>query len=164
MGAEVGATSTLFPYSHSMRQYLHATARGPVAAAADEAQNASFLSADPGAEYDEVINIVGVSCPKFHNMSITTFQNLSELEPMLNGPFTPDLSTSLSNFGTFVRTEGWKDELTGALIGSCTNSSYEDMVRYCHFASSNLVRKLFRQTSAVDIAQQAEEAGLKAKV
>lgn len=58
-------------------------------------------------------------------------QNLSDLEPTVNGPFTPDLATPLSKFGKFVKSQGWKDEITASLIGSCTNSSYEDMV--CHY-------------------------------
>jgi hypothetical protein len=58
-----------------------------------------------------------------------TLQDLSKLEPMINGPFTPDLATPLSKFGAFVREQGWKDEFSAGLIGSCTNSSYEDMVR-----------------------------------
>ena len=73
-------------------------------------------------------------------------QDLSKLEPTINGPFTPDLATPLSKFGTFVKEQGWKDELSAALIGSCTNSSYEDM------------------TSVADLARQAKKAGLKAKV
>lgn len=56
-------------------------------------------------------------------------QDLSKLEPMINGPFTPDLATPLSKFGDFVKEQGWKDEVSAGLIGSCTNSSYEDMVR-----------------------------------
>lgn len=75
-----------------------------------------------------------------------TQQNLSELEPTINGPFTPDLATPLSKFGSFIREQGWKDELSAALIGSCTNSSYEDM------------------TSVADLARQATKAGLKTKV
>jgi aconitase A len=55
-------------------------------------------------------------------------QNLSDLEPTINGPFTPDLATPLSKFGDVVKEQGWKDELSAGLIGSCTNSSYEDMV------------------------------------
>ena len=73
-------------------------------------------------------------------------QNLSELEPTINGPFTPDLATPLSKFGSFVKEQGWKDELSAALIGSCTNSSYEDM------------------TSVADLARQAKKAGLKTQV
>lgn len=129
MGAEVGATTSTFPYSANMRSYLEATGRAPVARAADEAARTGFFTADEGAEYDEVIEI-----------------NLSELEPHLNGPFTPDLATPLSKFGAFVKENGWKDDLTSALIGSCTNSSYEDMSR------------------VASIAEQAKAQGLKSKV
>ncbi|KAI0036659.1 aconitate hydratase [Vararia minispora EC-137] len=129
MGAEVGATTSTFPYTPRMRAYLEATRRGPVARAADEAAAKGFLSADEGAEYDEHIDI-----------------NLSDLEPTINGPFTPDLATPLSKFGSFVKKQGWNDELSAALIGSCTNSSYEDMTR------------------AADLARQAKAAGLKSKV
>ncbi|KAH7104461.1 aconitate hydratase [Auriculariales sp. MPI-PUGE-AT-0066] len=129
MGAEVGATTSVFPYTAAMRSYLQATRRGPVAAAADEAAARGFLQADEGVEYDQVIEI-----------------NLSELEPTLNGPFTPDLATPISAFGEVVREKGWKDEITAALIGSCTNSSYEDMTR------------------AAELARQAKEAGLEVKV
>ncbi|KIK98812.1 hypothetical protein PAXRUDRAFT_823480 [Paxillus rubicundulus Ve08.2h10] len=129
MGAEVGATTSTFPYTANMRAYLHATGRGPVARAADEAAANGFLSGDPGAEYDEVIEI-----------------NLSELEPTINGPFTPDLATPLSKFGAFVKENGWKNELSASLIGSCTNSSYEDM------------------TKVAEIAEQAKTVGLTTKV
>ncbi|KAH7915332.1 aconitate hydratase [Hygrophoropsis aurantiaca] len=129
MGAEVGATTSTFPYTPSMRAYLMATGRAPVARAADNAASKGFLSADEKAEYDEVIEI-----------------NLSDLEPTINGPFTPDLATPLSKFGAFVEEKQWSDELSAALIGSCTNSSYEDMTR------------------VAEIAQQAKEAGLTAKV
>ncbi|KAJ7225772.1 aconitase family-domain-containing protein [Mycena pura] len=129
MGAEVGATTSTFPYTPNMRAYLDATGRAPVARAADKAAAQGFLSADEGAEYDQVIEI-----------------NLSELEPYINGPFTPDLATPLSKFGQFVKEQGWKDEFSAALIGSCTNSSYQDM------------------TSVADLARQAKAAGLKTKV
>ncbi|KAK4689647.1 homoaconitase, partial [Tremellales sp. Uapishka_1] len=129
MGAEVGATTSTFPYSDNMRSYLHATGRGPVAQAADEAGKKGFLSADEGAEYDEVIEI-----------------NLSELEPQLNGPFTPDLATPLSKFSSFLADNSFPTVLSSALIGSCTNSSYEDMSR------------------VASIAEQAKAAGLKSKV
>lgn len=56
-------------------------------------------------------------------------QNLSDIEPTINGPFTPDLATPISQFGKFVKEQGWKDEFSAGLIGSCTNSSYADMVR-----------------------------------
>ncbi|KAL4243137.1 Aconitate hydratase, mitochondrial [Abortiporus biennis] len=129
MGAEVGATTSTFPYTASMRSYLNATNRAPVARAADEAAAKGFLSADEGAEYDEVVEI-----------------NLSELEPTINGPFTPDLATPLSKFASVIQEQGWKDELSAGLIGSCTNSSYQDM------------------TAVADLAKQAQAAGLKAKV
>ncbi|GJN92470.1 hypothetical protein Rhopal_005500-T1 [Rhodotorula paludigena] len=128
MGAEMGATTSTFPYSDNMRRYLHATNRGPVADEADKAQAAGFLSADAGCEYDQHVSI-----------------DLSTLEPKLNGPFTPDLSTPLSKFGGLVQDKGWKDELSAALIGSCTNSSYEDMAR------------------AASIARQAKAKGLNVK-
>ncbi|THH08735.1 hypothetical protein EW145_g2504 [Phellinidium pouzarii] len=124
MGAEVGATSSTFPYTSNMRSYLRATGRSAVAHAADEAASRGFLHSDEGAEYDEVITI-----------------NLSELEPTINGPFTPDLATPLSKFGEFVKRSGWKDEISASLIGSCTNSSYEDMTR------------------VADLARQAKDAG-----
>ncbi|TFK30638.1 aconitate hydratase [Coprinopsis marcescibilis] len=129
MGAEVGATTSTFPYNARMRDYLRATGRSGVAAAADEAASQGFLSADEGTDYDQVIEI-----------------NLSELEPALNGPFTPDLATPISKFGDFVKSQGWKDEFSAALIGSCTNSSYEDM------------------TAVADLARQANSVGLKTKV
>ncbi|KZP32368.1 aconitate hydratase [Athelia psychrophila] len=129
MGAEVGATTSTFPYTPNMRAYLQATGRGAVARAADEAAKQGFLSADEGAEYDEVIDI-----------------NLSDIEPTINGPFTPDLATPLSKFGAFIKEQGWKDEFSAGLIGSCTNSSYEDM------------------TSVADLARQAKSAGLTTKV
>ncbi|KAJ7786043.1 aconitate hydratase [Mycena metata] len=129
MGAEVGATTSTFPYTPNMRAYLHATGRAPVARAADKAAERGFLSADEGAEYDQVIEI-----------------NLSELEPHINGPFTPDLATPLSKFGEFVKEQGWKDSFSAGLIGSCTNSSYQDM------------------TSVADLARQAKSVGLTTKV
>ncbi|KAJ7655077.1 aconitate hydratase [Mycena polygramma] len=129
MGAEVGATTSTFPYTPNMAKYLISTGRAPVARAADEAAAQGFLSADEGAEYDQVIEI-----------------NLSELEPHINGPFTPDLATPISKFKQFVEKQGWKDEFSAGLIGSCTNSSYEDM------------------TSVADLARQAKSVGLTAKV
>jgi homoaconitase len=130
MGAEVGATTSLFPFTRASGHYLAATHREPVAQAASRALNENgFLRADEGATYDTVIQI-----------------NLSELEPHINGPFTPDLSTPLSLFRQKIHENNWPKELSVGLIGSCTNSSYEDMTR------------------AVDIAKQATAAGLKAKV
>ena len=116
-----------------MRSYLAATGRAPVARAADQAASQGFLQADEGAEYDELIEIVCFSVPLIAivaPLNLRASQNLSELEPSINGPFTPDLATPLSKFGSFVKEQGWKDELSAGLIGSCTNSSYQDMV--CH--------------------------------
>ncbi|KIK04281.1 hypothetical protein K443DRAFT_648638 [Laccaria amethystina LaAM-08-1] len=128
MGAEVGATTSTFPYTPNMQAYLNATGRAPVARAADRAASQGFLSADESAEYDDVIDL-----------------NLADIEPTINGPFTPDLATPLSKFGSFVASQGWKDEFSAGLIGSCTNSSYEDM------------------TSVANLAEQAKAAGLNAK-
>jgi homoaconitase len=127
MGAEVGATTSTFPYTPRMQAYLHATRRGPVAHAADEAAAKGFLSADAGAEYDELIEIVRALTFVF-NLNILRQQDLSSIEPTINGPFTPDLATPLSKFASFVQENGWEDRISASLIGSCTNSSYEDMV------------------------------------
>lgn len=133
MGAEVGATTSAFPYSENMGAYLRATGRAPVADAADWAAKQGFLAADQGVEYDEVIEIVSRSkittFVNFHDVGFFPyFQDLAKLEPTINGPFTPDLATPLSKFGAFIKENGWSDELSAGLIGSCTNSSYEDMV------------------------------------
>ncbi|KAJ3576027.1 hypothetical protein NP233_g697 [Leucocoprinus birnbaumii] len=110
MGAEIGATTSLFPFNSRMVDYLKATKRGQIA---DYAKSFSHnLQADKDAEYDQNIEI-----------------NLSELEPHINGPFTPDLATPLSKFASEVKKNGWPEELKVGLIGSCTNSSYEDMTR-----------------------------------
>jgi len=130
MGAEVGATTSLFPFTKASAEYLTATHRAPVAqVAAEVLSETGFLAADEGVEYDEIHKI-----------------NLSELEPRINGPFTPDLSTPLSEFRQKIHANGWPTQLSVGLIGSCTNSSYEDMTRAAH------------------IAKQATAAGLKAKV
>jgi len=129
MGAEVGATTSTFPYTPSMRAYLQATQRGPVARAADEAAAKAFLSADAGAKYDELIEIVSASTFVFQQASLHQ-QDLSSIEPTINGPFTPDLATPLSKFASFVQENGWQDRISASLIGSCTNSSYEDMVSH----------------------------------
>jgi aconitate hydratase len=117
MGAEIGATTSIFPFNDRMGEYLKATKRDAFADWA--AQNRDFLSADKGAEYDQVIEI-----------------NLSELEPHVNGPFTPDLATPISQFAETAKKNGWPLELKSGLIGSCTNSSYEDMTR-----SASLIRQ-----------------------
>ncbi|KAK4040999.1 aconitase family-domain-containing protein [Parachaetomium inaequale] len=110
MGAEIGATTTVFPFNDRMYDYLVATKRREIG---DFARSyAKELREDEGAEYDQLIEI-----------------NLSELEPHINGPFTPDLATPISKFSEAVKANGWPEELKVGLIGSCTNSSYEDMSR-----------------------------------
>jgi aconitate hydratase len=126
MGAEIGATTSVFPYGPRMAKYLEATSRGGVAELAN--RHMAYLSADEGAQYDRVIEI-----------------NLDELEPHINGPFTPDLATPVSRMAETVKAKGWPDEIKVALIGSCTNSSYEDMAR------------------AASLAKQAAAHGLKVK-
>lgn len=125
----MGATTSTFPYTSAMRSYLHATNRGPVADAADKAHAAGYLSADPGAQYDQHIVI-----------------DLSKLEPRLNGPNTPDFSTPLSKFAGLVKEKGWKDKISASLIGSCTNSSYEDMSRVASIARQAKARGLVSKT------------------
>ncbi|CAE6461204.1 unnamed protein product [Rhizoctonia solani] len=116
MGAEIGATTSLFPYNERMGDYLRATKRGNIAEYAKSFQH--NLKPDQGAEYDQQIEI-----------------NLSELEPHINGPFTPDLATPISKFADAVKKNNWPAELKVALIGSCTNSSYEDMSRSAAIAN-----------------------------
>ncbi|KJZ79519.1 Putative aconitate hydratase 2 [Hirsutella minnesotensis 3608] len=122
MGAEVGATTSIFPYTEASARYLKSTRRSQAVEnvealqsfpGAGTAEDARFqFKADSGAEYDRVIKI-----------------NLSELEPYINGPFTPDLATPLSKFKETVKSQQWPERLSAGLIGSCTNSSYEDMTR-----------------------------------
>ncbi|WP_369752455.1 aconitate hydratase [Flavobacterium sp. WC2409] len=116
MGAEIGATTSTFGYDDSMRRYLSATGRQDVVDAADKV--ADYLTGDPEVYanpehyFDQVIEI-----------------NLSELEPHINGPFTPDRGTPVSKMKEEAATNGWPIKVEWGLIGSCTNSSYEDMAR-----------------------------------
>ena len=132
MGAEIGATTSTFGYDDSMRRYLSATGRQDVVDAADEV--ASYLTGDPEVYanpeqyFDQVIEI-----------------NLSELEPHINGPFTPDRGTPVSKMKEEAAANGWPTKVEWGLIGSCTNSSYEDMAR------------------AVSIVNQAVEHGITPK-
>ena len=126
MGAEIGATTSVFPFNPRMASYLKATKRSEIADYA--ARFSHNLKADEGAEYDQVIDI-----------------NLSELEPHVNGPFTPDLATPISQLAKVAKKNGWPDDIRVGLIGSCTNSSYEDMTR-----SASLV-------------EEAKDAGLEFK-
>ena len=116
MGAEIGATTSTFGYDESMRRYLNATGRQEVVEAAD--QIAEHLTGDaevyanPEKYFDQIIEI-----------------NLSELEPHINGPFTPDRGTPVSKMRAEAEANGWPMKVEWGLIGSCTNSSYEDMAR-----------------------------------
>jgi aconitate hydratase len=132
MGAEIGATTSTFGYDESMSRYLKSTGRADVAELADGIKE--HLTADPEVYanpekyFDQVIEI-----------------NLSELEPHLNGPFTPDLATPISKMKEAAAANNWPTKVEVGLIGSCTNSSYEDISR------------------AVSLAKQVAEKGLKTK-
>ncbi|MCA0430362.1 MAG: aconitate hydratase [Bacteroidetes bacterium] len=132
MGAEVGATTSTFGYDDSMSRYLKATGRADVAALADGIKEHltgdAEVYANPSKYFDEIIEI-----------------NLSELEPHVNGPFTPDLATPISKLKEEATKNGWPLKVEVGLIGSCTNSSYEDISR------------------AVSIAKQVKAKGLKSK-
>jgi len=133
MGAEVGATTSIFPFDKRSAEYLRATGRSDIADLAEEF--AEQLVADPEVftkpedYYDEIIEI-----------------NLSKLEPEITGPHSPDRARSISKLAGEVEKNKWPDHISNCMIGSCTNSSYEDMSRAAH------------------IAQQAADAGLKVKV
>jgi aconitate hydratase len=132
MGAEIGATTSTFGYDDSMSRYLKATGREEIAAMADAVREHltgdEEVYANPEAYFDQVIEI-----------------NLSELEPHLNGPFTPDLATPISKMKEAAAANGWPTKIEVGLIGSCTNSSYEDISR------------------AVSLAKQVTEKGLSLK-
>ncbi|XP_063718898.1 aconitate hydratase, mitochondrial-like [Symsagittifera roscoffensis] len=119
MGAEIGATTSVFPYNERMDEYLKATNRADIANLARD--NYNLLSPDANCRYDEVIEI-----------------NLSELEPLINGPFTPDLATPISKLGKTAKENDWPLDISVSLIGSCTNSSYEDMNRSSSIAKQAL--------------------------
>lgn len=129
MSAEIGSTSCIFPHSDAMGRYLAATDRSYIATAARE--NLNLLQADEGSEkyYDDVIEI-----------------DLSTLEPHINGPFTPDLSHTLSSFAGDVEQSSWPKGISHAMIGSCTNASFEDL------------------SKAAMLFREARNAGLKPKV
>ncbi|GLH08684.1 Aconitate hydratase, mitochondrial [Gryllus bimaculatus] len=128
MGAEIGATTSIFPYNRRMQDYLKATGRKDIASEADKFSK-TLLTADAGAPYDQVIEL-----------------DLSTLEPHINGPFTPDLAHPISKVGKTAKEKGWPVDIRVGLIGSCTNSSYEDMGR------------------CASIVKQAMDHGLKAKI
>jgi aconitate hydratase len=134
MGAEIGATTSTFGYDESMSRYLKSTGRADVAGMADKIKE--HLTADPEVYanpekyFDQVVEI-----------------NLSELEPYLNGPFTPDLATPISKMKEEAAKNGWPTKIEVGLIGSCTNSSYEDIARAASLA---------RQVSAKGLKTKAE--------
>ena len=132
MGAEIGATTSVFGYDEKMSDYLKGTGRTELALAADKIAEHltgdSEVYANPELYFDQVIEI-----------------NLSDLEPHINGPFTPDMAWPISQFAQAVKDNNWPVELEVGLIGSCTNSSYEDITR------------------AASIAKQATDNGIKAK-
>jgi aconitate hydratase len=129
MGAEIGATTSIFGYDTNMEAYLRGTGRTEVAEAANAvAQHLTAdpeVLADPGKYFDQVIEI-----------------NLSDLEPHINGPFTPDLATPLSKFTEAVEKNGWPEKMEVGLIGSCTNSSFEDITRAASIAQQAIDKKL----------------------
>ena len=133
-----------------MSEYLTATGRKEIAELATSFKE--NLSADEGVEYDKVIEVLSTAAENKKNSyeSKIYFQqiqiNLDELKPRVNGPFTPDLSHDLSSLAKAVAENNWPDKLHAALIGSCTNSSYEDMTR------------------AASVVQQALDANLKPQV
>ncbi|HVR84784.1 MAG TPA: aconitate hydratase, partial [Planctomycetota bacterium] len=127
MGAEHGATTSIFPFDERMATYLRSTRRAALADLA--AKNAELLRADDGAPYDRILEL-----------------DLSSLEPYVTGPHTPDRARPISKLAAEVASEGFPDRLSSALIGSCTNSSYEDIAR------------------VVDVARQAKAAGVHAAV
>ncbi|PVU99723.1 hypothetical protein BB559_000445 [Furculomyces boomerangus] len=119
MGAEIGATTSLFPFTESMDRYLRSTSRSSIADASRKFSH--NLRADENAQYDQVIEI-----------------DLNKLEPRINGPFTPDLMTPIAKLSETSKTNNWPDEISVGLIGSCTNSSYEDMTRAASLARQAL--------------------------
>jgi aconitate hydratase len=133
MGAEIGATTSIFGYDEKIATYLSGTSRAEVAELANAVKEHltgdDEVYANPAAYFDQVIEI-----------------NLSELEPHINGPFTPDLAWPISKFATAVRENNWPVELEVGLIGSCTNSSYEDITRSASIAKQAIDKHL--QTKA----------------
>ncbi|WP_026474962.1 aconitate hydratase [Alkaliflexus imshenetskii] len=129
MGAEIGATTSTFGYDVSMERYLRATGRAEVADAANEVKQ--HLTADPE---------VYANPEKYFDQLIEI--DLSTLEPHLNGPFTPDLATPISKVAEEARKNGWPLKVEVGLIGSCTNSSYEDIARAASIAKQAVDKKL----------------------
>jgi aconitate hydratase len=129
MGAEIGATCSVFGYDNKIADYLKATERADIANLADSVRDHlrpdAEVYADPAKYYDQVIEL-----------------DLSELEPYVNGPFTPDLAWPISKFAQAVKENNWPEKLEVALIGSCTNSSYEDISRAASLAKQAVDKNL----------------------
>lgn len=129
MGAEIGATTSIFGYDEKQEAYLRGTKRADIADAANAVKEHLTgdpeVYANPEQYFDQVIEI-----------------NLSELEPHVNGPFTPDLAWPISKFATAVKENNWPATLEVGLIGSCTNSSYEDITRSASVAKQAIDKKL----------------------
>ena len=140
MGAEIGATTSIFPYDGRMSEYLSATGRSDIAELAN--QHLSMLRQDP--EIEQEILQHNENGAKYFDQLIEL--NLSDLEPYIVGPHTPDLARPISKMASDVKKNGYVDEISVALIGSCTNSSYEDMSR------------------AADVAEQAHARGVKTRI
>ncbi|MBJ6118949.1 aconitate hydratase [Pontibacter sp. BT310] len=132
MGAEIGATTSVFAYDNSMRAYLNSTNREEIVQMADEVAEHlradDEVYADPASFYDQLIEI-----------------DLSTLEPHVNGPFTPDAAWPISQFAAVVKEHGWPAKLEVGLIGSCTNSSYEDLTRAASIAEQAVTKNLVAQ-------------------
>lgn len=129
MGAEIGATTSLFGYGEAMERYLRNTERADIAdlanGVAEHLNGDAEVYADPEKYFDQVIHI-----------------NLDELEPHINGPFSPDLAWPVSKFKKAIEENGWPQKLEVGLIGSCTNSSYEDLERAASIAQQVVDKKL----------------------
>ena len=129
MGAEIGATCSVFTYDEKMANYLSITGRKEIAELANQIKEHlrpdPEVYSDPGKYYDKLVEI-----------------NLDELEPFVNGPYTPDLAWPISEFAQAVRSHQWPEKLEVALIGSCTNSSYEDISRSASVAKQGIEKNL----------------------
>jgi len=153
MGAEVGATTSIFPFDDEVKKYLHATRRSDISTLAENIE--PYLKADnevienPEKYFDRVIEI-----------------NLSELEPYINGPFTPDAATPLSALAEKIRSNGYPEKVEVGLIGSCTNSSYQDLSRTSSIARQVAEKDLFMEAELIinpgseQIRKTAERDGI----
>lgn len=142
MGAEIGATCSVFAYDEKMSAYLRATSRTEIADLADGVREHlrpdEEVAANPAQYYDQLLEL-----------------DLSTLEPYVNGPFTPDLATPISQMAETVKANGWPEKLEVALIGSCTNSSYEDISRSASIVQ-NAVSKGLKANSEFTITPGSE--------